>query len=171
MPGYNQGTSVSTCTVQRSGGKFCDAPSAPDMPFPICGRHAIQLYRQMHQMATEVLTNHRDHIDIHNRMMQGVADAHYAKENTPAHRVYYIRVGEYIKIGTTGNLKARIAAYPPGSQLLATELGGTAMEGSRHRQFAHLLAERNEWFHPGADLMDHIERLAAKQAPLDKTRP
>jgi hypothetical protein len=73
--------------------------------------------------------------------------------------VYYVRIGDLIKVGMTAQLKQRLGNYPPGSELLATELGGEALETRRLNQFRHLLAHRKEWFHPGEDLMAHIATL------------
>ncbi len=43
------------CTVQRATGSFCDAPTAEDMPFPICPKHAIRLFIHMRQTVNENL--------------------------------------------------------------------------------------------------------------------
>lgn len=63
--------------------------------------------------------------------------------------VYYMQVGELIKIGYTGHLRQRMAAYPPNSRLLATEPGNHVLEQRRHQQLAELLSHGNEWFRPG----------------------
>jgi hypothetical protein len=132
------------------------------MPFPICGDHAIELYRRMHATVTEVMGNHRAYLDIHNAMVKDVADTAHAKANTRQHKVYYVRVGDLIKVGTTAQLAKRLASYPPDAELLAVEPGGEDVESRRHRQFSHLLARRKEWFHPGPDLLDHITKLSSR---------
>jgi hypothetical protein len=73
--------------------------------------------------------------------------------------VYYIRVGELIKIGYTRDLDQRLRAYPPDAELLATEIGNELIEQAGHAQFGDLLAARAEWFHPGPALLAHIEAL------------
>jgi hypothetical protein len=168
MPRYSRSARIqgTHCTVETTSGNFCDADSAPGSPFPICARHATLLYRWMHGMVTEVMDNHHDYPDIHNAMVGEVADAAHAKVNTRQHKVYYVRVGDLIKVGTTSQLDKRMHAYPPDSVLLAVEPGGEEVEGRRHRQFRHLLAHRKEWFHPGADLLAHIAAL-----PADQVRP
>jgi hypothetical protein len=149
------------CTVAGPNGTFCDAVSLEDGPFPICAHHAIKLYRWMNDMVTEVKSDHRKYADVFADAVEHVRDANHARANTVTHKVYYVRVGDLIKIGMTRNLRTRIASYPPGSELLATERGGEALEAQRLRQFRHLLAQRNEWFHPGEDLMAHIATLKA----------
>lgn len=75
--------------------------------------------------------------------------------------VYYVRIGEHIKIGYTANVKARLSALRvPLDQLLALEPGGRDEEQARHAQFASLRVSRRwENFQPGVELTDHITRL------------
>jgi hypothetical protein len=87
-----------------------------------------------------------------------------AVKNAELGTVYYLRVGDHIKIGFAGNLHQRLTAYPPGSVLLAVEQGSLDVEASRHREFADFLAAGREWFVPGARLMDHVASLAASNA-------
>lgn len=74
--------------------------------------------------------------------------------------VYYMRVGERVKIGYTTNLTKRIAAVMP-EELLATEPGGRLLEETRHRQFAELRTTR-EWFRNDELLREHIAGLRSK---------
>lgn len=75
----------------------------------------------------------------------------------PESVVYYMRVGDRVKIGYTSNLKSRVAQVMP-EEVLATEPGGRLMEGVRHRQFADLRVAR-EWFRLEGRLDQHIARL------------
>lgn len=138
------------CTVERHNGLFCDAPSAPDMPFPICAKHAIKLYRRM-----------RDLIDA-----APIADKR-AIQNRPHQAtyrdvVYYVQIGDVIKIGYTANFWQRMVSYPPHKRVLATEDGNHTLELKRHRQFAPFLQYGQEWFRPGEPLIRHINRLRAR---------
>jgi hypothetical protein len=170
MPRYSRVSRLQAtrCTIELPGGKFCDAPEAPDVPFPICAPHALEIYRHMNELVTEVRENYRDHMGTHVAMMdQLVADRH-AAVNSPKHRVYYVRVGDMIKIGMTANVRQRVASYPPGSELLAIEAGGEDLEGRRLRQFSHLLVGRNEWFRPAPELMAHIAEVGLPEKLLSK---
>ncbi|MBL7487109.1 GIY-YIG nuclease family protein [Frankia sp. AgW1.1] len=71
--------------------------------------------------------------------------------------VYYLKFGERIKIGYTTNLHSRLTGIPH-DDLLAVERGGRLLEGTRHRQFAHLRVV-GEWFEQASDLDAHIARL------------
>lgn len=151
-----QGTPVTTCTTQLPNGKFCEATAHADMPFPICGKHASQIWRHINEMLKVV--EPRAEID---------------GDSIPTGRerrslVYYLQVGPMVKIGTTKHLYGRLRSYPPNRKLLAVEVGGRELEVQRHKQFAALLAGGNEWFRPEIGLIDHINRLRATQdtAPL-----
>lgn len=71
--------------------------------------------------------------------------------------VYYMRVGNRVKIGTTTNLRMRLASINP-EELLAKEPGGYQLERSRHAQFKSLRTV-GEWFKYEGALVDHIEKL------------
>lgn len=73
--------------------------------------------------------------------------------------VYYVQVGDLIKVGTTSDMKRRLRAYPPNAVVLATETGSFLRETERVEEFAEYLAGRREWFHPGPRLMAHITEL------------
>jgi hypothetical protein len=75
----------------------------------------------------------------------------------PESVVYYMRVGNRVKIGYTTNLAARISAVMP-EEVLATEPGGPQLESVRHRQFADL-REASEWFRMEGPLLAHLETL------------
>lgn len=75
--------------------------------------------------------------------------------------VYYMRIGNRIKIGTTTNLRDRLATINP-EELLALEVGGSRAEHERHREFADLWTH-GEWFRYEGRLVAHIERLRATE--------
>lgn len=71
--------------------------------------------------------------------------------------VYYIRRGDFIKIGTTTSPRGRFVDLHP-DEILAFEPGDRRQEKQRHRQFWHL-RQSGEYFHPEPDLMDHIRTI------------
>jgi hypothetical protein len=75
--------------------------------------------------------------------------------------VYYMRISDRVKIGTTTSLKRRLIAFNP-EELLTTEPGWFELEAQRHRQFAHLRTH-GEWFRYEHDLKDHVENLRSQQ--------
>lgn len=74
--------------------------------------------------------------------------------------VYYMAMGDLVKIGTSTNIAIRLETLRPES-LLAVEMGGRLIEAERHRQFA---ADRNhgEWFRVTPALADHMARARAE---------
>jgi hypothetical protein len=78
------------------------------------------------------------------------------------HVVYYVRVGNRIKIGYTTHLKQRLASIGP-EEVLATEPGGFKLEQHRHAQFAEYRVMKNrEWFVDCPAIREHIETIKAR---------
>lgn len=83
-----------------------------------------------------------------------------------AETVYYVRLGDHIKIGTTNDLAKRLrslyADHDP-DLLLAVEPGGYSVEQYRHAQFSDERVWSNrELFNPSRRLLDHIADLNTK---------
>lgn len=76
-------------------------------------------------------------------------------------QVYYVRIGDHVKIGFSVNLRQRMASFHvPDDALLATEPGGREKEAIRHRQFtAERINPRRELFNPSPRLLAHIEKV------------
>jgi len=77
--------------------------------------------------------------------------------------VYYMQLGNRVKIGTSGDLRNRVKQISP-ERVLATEPGGTATEKQRHRQFADLRVV-GEWFRLEGELVEHINELRRTWKP------
>ena len=92
------------CTAQHSDGSFCDVPTAEDMPFPICLHHAKQVFARLAITAGALLD---EQATYHRARGRGAWTTSV---------VYYIAMGDRIKIGHTINLANRVA------QLMATHL-------------------------------------------------
>ena len=75
--------------------------------------------------------------------------------------VYYLRVGERIKIGYSVDVKRRMRDYPPGSELLAVEPGDRELETKRHQQFAGSRTDGREWFRPTADIFELVHEIVS----------
>lgn len=160
------------CTAQRKSGNFCDAPSLPDVPFPICLHHASELFSYVRD---------RLHWDVSNLGKARMRLAGMTREDIEIDRrqretlgvVYYVRLGDVIKIGTSQDVATRVKDYPPHAELLATEMGGPILEAERHHQFNEYLTAGREWFIPGARLVAHITHLieVAKQPHTSQPDP
>lgn len=88
------------------------------------------------------------------RMLMGGADSR--------HRVYFIEMNEFIKIGYSSNLERRIEnlalGHPYEIRLLHDIEGSFDLETDLHRRFAHIHV-RGEWFRKEQELLDYIEIL------------
>ena len=146
------------CTALKGNGQFCDGDPLPDAPFPICVKHAARIMTYLNERIPQDRT-----VLIARALDQGRA-VEAARKPPIRGYVYYIRIGDLIKIGYSENLSRRLGAYPPDAILLATEIGTRSLEAQRHREFAADLRRRNEWFAPSPALLAHIERVAAKAA-------
>ena len=80
--------------------------------------------------------------------------------------VYYIRMGERIKIGRSTNLQKRMATfYAQPDQLLAVEPcvmhNGVSRERQRHEEFSYCRVGSTELFLLTEELQSHIEDVVA----------
>lgn len=80
--------------------------------------------------------------------------------------VYYVRIGDHIKIGYTKNVPARMSQLRTDVRnVLATEPGGPELERLRHKEFAGLRIGRREDFWPHDRLLRHIELIRETYGP------
>jgi hypothetical protein len=88
--------------------------------------------------------------------------------------VYFVRGGDAVKIGRTGNLAARLKALATASavplEVLAALPGGRDLEVQLHRRWQHLRL-KGEWFRATPDLLADIrERVARAAEPPPEPR-
>lgn len=74
-----------------------------------------------------------------------------------ASQVYFMRHDRIIKIGYSVDPPRRAVSLA-GAVILATEPGGRREEEATHARFAHLRVH-GEWFSPGPDLIEYINKL------------
>lgn len=136
-----------TCVGRESRGIPCAAKVVPRCPVPLCIRHLAYVFEFICEQRDAKVGRETVPVDTH------LAKA--AFEAFPG-RVYYVRVGQLIKIGHSRDLASRLRIYPPDAELLASEPGDASLETQRHAQFTHLLSHRREWFRMAPELMEHI---------------
>lgn len=152
----NPTTVSQRCTIQLHSGQFCDAPAEERISHPMCGRHALQVFRDV-LMSYEI--EGADPVRRALSMVDWLDDQRAVDPDPGESVVYYLLVGDLVKIGTTNHLARRLQSYPPTSVLLATEPGSVDVEVERHRQFREYLSARREWFTPGPRLREFVESL------------
>lgn len=146
------------CLIRR-----CPQQPMPKAPIPICFNHLREigsLYDAMRELVFE--TPESDLFAMRERKKQEAAEALARRGENSV--VYYVRLGDHVKIGTTVNLAQRIRSfYVEQDSVLATEPGSYDVESYRHRQFA---AERidkgRELFNPSPRLLRHIDRMRSQ---------
>lgn len=80
--------------------------------------------------------------------------------------VYYLRYGDRVKIGTTGNPRQRFAAILH-EEVMAFERGGRPLEQRRHAEFADDRLGTSEWFAFSTAIRGHVDDLGAGGSPWD----
>ena len=83
--------------------------------------------------------------------------------------VYYLRLGDRLKIGTTVNPRQRFAAIRH-EEVVAFERGDRRLERRRHLEFAEERGGTSEWFAFSDRLHRHIQVLAGGVDPWDRWR-
>lgn len=154
------------CTARLNQGDFCTSKSLPDAPFPICITHAADVMRYINshlpdEPAAALAADPEPKVED-----EDLAQVPITPRGEEV--VYYILVGDHIKIGYSTNLIERVRFYPPDAILLATEPGDKKLEKRRLFQFRTTLAYAYEWFRPSVQLVRHINTLRA--APLVPVR-
>ena len=77
--------------------------------------------------------------------------------------VYYVRIGDHVKIGYTIHLTTRMSTLRVGKDaLLAVEPGWREGEAERHKMFAAERQGRREDFNPSRRLLGHVSAMRAK---------
>lgn len=150
----------------------CFAP-AEHHDAPLCETHLrtagmawlrdnIETVREVTGAASQEIMFDRVRRDAEHRRPEREAQASAARAEREAGAiVYYLRIGDVIKIGFTTNLHQRLAGLRLNpSAVLATEPGGRDQEYRRHQQFADERYGRREDFAPSDRLLAHIEHLA-----------
>ena len=125
---------------------------------PLCREHAQQVWKLVEEHEPE----HERHLvrgDFKTAKSTGTPRRYLA--NRPGH-IYYLQVGDRVKIGFTADFYRRMMQYPPNSVLLATHPGTPAVEKEMHQDFRRYLADGREWFHPNAELDAHIAKVQEK---------
>lgn len=141
------------CTNIDEQGNDCRRPAEDGAPVSLCRVHLV--------LAAQFIIDMKRSRDA----ARPAPTRAYIKYGRPQ-VVYYLRLGNRIKIGTSTNLLSRLQSIPH-DELLAVEPGSNARERARHAQFAQLRTA-GEWFRDHPTLRKHIAQVrAAHGAPLD----
>lgn len=100
-----------------------------------------------------------------NEMMQ-IHELDTTPKEPPAKReegwVYYLRIGDRVKIGYTNDVDRRLASYPPNMEVLLLRRGTRNLERAEHLRFAEHLRDGREWFDANDAVLSTIEEIASR---------
>lgn len=138
----------------------CTARIRETSPVPVCEPHGIEIAR-VFQVHLDIERAHEA------RRHQSARESKKPPEKRRDGRevVYYVRIGDCIKIGYTRRLRRRMSSLRVTTDhLLAIEDGGRELEAQRHREFVGDRLGRMENFRPSEALLEHIERLGGRDS-------
>jgi hypothetical protein len=132
------------CTAHR-----CRADAEQDAPAPLC--HHLRV------VFAYVLADERPDLTPERAELP-----YWSTTAKPTGFVYFVRVGDLVKIGYTADPKRRFAALQP-SEVLHLEPGTMQDEKRCHAAFHHIRVE-GELFRPDPDLLRFIDDLRSQAA-------
>lgn len=116
---------------------------------PLCRPHMVlcwQLIQEEHESWT------RRQVPVQARTAQLEPEA-------AAGTIYYLQIGEHIKIGHARNLWNRLRGYPPTAKLLACHPGTRADEAALHRRLRGYRVAGREWYEPNPHILELIAQV------------
>lgn len=129
---------------------------------PLCWTHAEMVADAVNESRVPAATRAKADAAIRRRReAERAAKAAESRGQQPGW-IYYVRVGDRVKIGYSADVKRRMRAYPPDSHLLAVHPGTRQLETEMHQRFAGSRAAGREWFRETPDLAEHVAQVVAK---------
>jgi hypothetical protein len=163
--------STNTCEIVDEGGSRCGAAVA-DSPLRLCRRHLLEAHDWVVRDIglTDLLPSpcrscgSRLGVSYPSGWLCAICEwrvGDIPSDDLQMPRVdvvYYLRFGNRIKIGTSGNPRQRLGAILH-DELLAFEPGNRMVEHKRHAQFADHRQGQSEWFDAHDALTEHIRQV------------
>lgn len=160
----------------------CENDASREYSINFCFMHVLKLWAEVEAQRTGETSQAelRDE-EYRLRMDNGMRAARTLSEKLGARpveprpdsgRVYYLQVGELVKIGYTANLSRRLKQYPPDAALLAVEPGTIKVERHRHDLLAASRAAAREWYRMTPEVEAQIATVVAEHgAPATLQMP
>lgn len=134
-----------------------------EMQIPLCERHFVYIGERFMSERTVLGARYLragapEREERQAEVRRREADRAIALEDQSV--VYYVRIGDHVKIGFSANLRQRLIALRVSPDaVMATEPGGRTVEAVRHKEFAAERVGRREDFNPSRRLLNHIELI------------
>ena len=138
-----------------SGEEFCVMPKCRAEPHdliavPLCARHAMRVYGEMKELA--------ESRPVPRPAVTSLGDPSPRRNsNREPGSVYFMRIGQTIKIGFSTNVKQRARALGA-DEVLATMPGTRALEKTLHAKFGPYWL-RGEYYEPAPELLAYIAKI------------
>jgi len=131
----------------------CNAITWPDVPVPLCRPHAIAIWLHVNDEFTRIVTDHSG------GWQDGDWDPALDHAGSQQPVVYFVQIGDLVKIGTTISLPKRLTHFRAHAQqqprVLLVLPGSYAEEKQLHEVFKADRV-RGEWFTLSADLTEFM---------------
>jgi len=138
---------------------LCTNDSTDRYPVPFCQEHVLYFWMLVEKdMREQGVTVE----DVERRQREDLDRRIKEREDARPGTVYYLEVGDFLKIGYTRDLWRRMREYPPNAVLLAREEGTPDDERALHKRFAAYLESGREWFRDAPEIRAHIEEVRAR---------
>lgn len=133
---------------------------------PLCVGHLYEAWRIARNAADK--TNNRE---THAVIVQ--PEGPPKKVERPVSRlgwIYYLRIGDSIKVGYASKLLSRLRSYPPGAEFLYAHRGTKTDEKVAHSMLYLWRCAGREWFEDRPEVTDYIEKQYARYGPMADPR-
>lgn len=143
-----------------------------DLELPLCWRHMavvveMVLPRLVHEgRFLDAIADLRQELAERDRREQAEEQAAFmARENG---EIYFVRLGDLVKVGWTRDLWSRLKSYGASAELLVSYPGTRQDETTLHRQLTPARAKGREWYEDGAIIAHFIDEALAKYGPPEQ---
>lgn len=130
----------------------------------MCQEHALQVWATVQEMIDPATLRNiaYDRITPHEEKHPELYEPIPISESAGV--VYFVRIGDLIKVGFSSDVHRRMDAYPPDAELLAYHSGSFADEQRLHKLLTVHRAKRREWYHPTPEVMKAVEEAKVQQS-------
>lgn len=164
---------VPGCGEKQDAGPFLGAPPITrrdsSLELPICYRHmAVVVEMALPGLVRqgrfiEAIADLRDGIDQRHKREEAEEQARFmAREDGD---IYFVRLGELVKVGWTRDLWSRLKSYGASAELLVSYPGTRQDETNLHRQLTPARAKGREWYEDGQVVALYIQEALSKYGP------
>lgn len=140
---------------------LCPKPAHDAFHVPMCDFHGRLVHADVDATLIEPEATQYERLTRQTNLIRN--RSHAARQATPVSErpghIYYLRIGDVIKIGYASRLVARLRTYPPSMVLLAVHKGTLKDEAELHARFSPDRRAGREWYEQSERLQAHITAM------------